>query len=227
MTGMAAIALRHVVLVAKTQSQQFCQLTKPIGMQNVWNYDITVNTKIAQKYNHGEYEVLRMAKLWHWCPEKRSPEQRSRDQFLCCKYEVTDYGLFLRYTKPLKERSPVDVYIFSSRTDRPQLLRVPPGDLECRRVRSNRRAVSHVAGEFHRSTRRRRGWDTNRNRTVFCNIPVVTYTPFHRECGQFRPFVHDNFEKFKIISTPMGSWIRSRPRTLQTNRVDRIIIISF
>ena len=32
----------------------------------------------------------------------------------------------------------------------------------------------------------------------------------HRECGQFRPYVHENFEKFKIILTPTGSWIRSR-----------------
>ena len=27
-----------------------------------------------------------------------------------------------------------------------------------------------------------------------------------------RPYVHENFEKFKIISTPTGSWIRSRRR---------------
>ena len=34
----------------------------------------------------------------------------------------------------------------------------------------------------------------------------ATYTVSHRECGQFRPYVHENFEKFKIISTPTGSW---------------------
>ena len=34
----------------------------------------------------------------------------------------------------------------------------------------------------------------------------------HRECGQFRPYVHENFENFKIISIPTGSWIRSRRR---------------
>ena len=33
-----------------------------------------------------------------------------------------------------------------------------------------------------------------------------TYTVSHRECGQFRPYIHENFEKFKIISTPTGSW---------------------
>ena len=38
------------------------------------------------------------------------------------------------------------------------------------------------------------------------------YTLSHRECGQFRPYVHENFEKFKIVSTPTGSWIRSRLR---------------
>ena len=32
----------------------------------------------------------------------------------------------------------------------------------------------------------------------------------HRECGQFCPYVHENFEKFEMISTSMGSWIRSR-----------------
>ena len=36
------------------------------------------------------------------------------------------------------------------------------------------------------------------------------YTLSHRECGQLCPYVHENFEKFKIISTPTGSWIRSR-----------------
>ena len=30
------------------------------------------------------------------------------------------------------------------------------------------------------------------------------------ECGQFRPYVYENFEKFKMISTPTGSW-RSNP----------------
>ena len=29
----------------------------------------------------------------------------------------------------------------------------------------------------------------------------VTYTVSHRECGQFRPYVHENFKKFKMIST--------------------------
>ena len=36
------------------------------------------------------------------------------------------------------------------------------------------------------------------------------YSVSHRECGQFRPYVHENFEKFKITATPTGSWIRSR-----------------
>ena len=38
------------------------------------------------------------------------------------------------------------------------------------------------------------------------------YTLFHRECGQFRLCLHENFEKFEMISTPTGSWIRSRRR---------------
>ena len=38
------------------------------------------------------------------------------------------------------------------------------------------------------------------------------YTLSHRECGQFRPCLHENFEKFEMISTPTGSWIRSRRR---------------
>ena len=41
---------------------------------------------------------------------------------------------------------------------------------------------------------------------------LYMYTVSHRECGQFRPCVHENFEKFKMISTPTGSWIRSRRR---------------
>ena len=46
------------------------------------------------------------------------------------------------------------------------------------------------------------------NRMRWLNLEK--YTVSHRECGQFRPYVHENFEKFKIISTPTGSWIRSR-----------------
>ena len=38
------------------------------------------------------------------------------------------------------------------------------------------------------------------------------HTPSHRECGQFRRYVHENFEKFKIISTPTGGWIPRRDR---------------
>ena len=30
------------------------------------------------------------------------------------------------------------------------------------------------------------------------------YTLFHGECGQFRPCIHENFEKFEMISTPDG-----------------------
>ena len=33
------------------------------------------------------------------------------------------------------------------------------------------------------------------------------HTLSRRECGQFRPYVHENFEKFKMISIPTGSWI--------------------
>ena len=35
------------------------------------------------------------------------------------------------------------------------------------------------------------------------------------ERGQFRPCQHENFEKFEMISTPTGSWIRSRRRPHQ------------
>ena len=28
------------------------------------------------------------------------------------------------------------------------------------------------------------------------------YTVSQQKCGQLRPYVHENFEKFKIISTP-------------------------
>ena len=41
------------------------------------------------------------------------------------------------------------------------------------------------------------------------------YTLSHRECGQFRHCLHENFEKFEMISTPTGSWIRSRRRPHQ------------
>ena len=34
------------------------------------------------------------------------------------------------------------------------------------------------------------------------------YTVSHWECGQFRHYVHENFEKFEMISTSTGSWIR-------------------
>ena len=37
----------------------------------------------------------------------------------------------------------------------------------------------------------------------------------NRECGQFRPYVHENFEKFKIISTPTGSWLSPRRDRIQ------------
>ena len=47
---------------------------------------------------------------------------------------------------------------------------------------------------------------------LFRALRVGGYTVSHRECGQFRPYVHENFEKFKIISTPTVSWIRSRLR---------------
>ena len=39
-----------------------------------------------------------------------------------------------------------------------------------------------------------------------------TYIVSYRECGQFRPYVHENFEKFEMISTSTGSWIRLRLR---------------
>ena len=42
------------------------------------------------------------------------------------------------------------------------------------------------------------------------------YTVSHRQCGQFRPYVHENFEQFKMKSIPTGSWIRSR---LQRDRI--------
>ena len=50
--------------------------------------------------------------------------------------------------------------------------------------------------------------------------PSTTQTAMYLGCyikrkennTQFRPYVHENFEKFKIISTPTGSWIRSRQR---------------
>ena len=32
------------------------------------------------------------------------------------------------------------------------------------------------------------------------------YTVSLRECGQFRPCLHENFEKFEMISIPTGSW---------------------
>ena len=40
----------------------------------------------------------------------------------------------------------------------------------------------------------------------------TVYTVSHRECGQFRHYVMKISEKFKKISTPTGSWIRSRLR---------------
>ena len=41
------------------------------------------------------------------------------------------------------------------------------------------------------------------------------HTLSNRECGQFHPCLHENFEKFERISTPTGSWIRSRRRPHQ------------
>ena len=49
----------------------------------------------------------------------------------------------------------------------------------------------------------------------FLDTTGSLYTLSHRECGQFHPYVHENFEKFKIISIPTGSWIRSRRRPHQ------------
>ena len=36
---------------------------------------------------------------------------------------------------------------------------------------------------------------------VFLNFETI-YTVPHRVCGQFRPYVHENFEKFERISNP-------------------------
>ena len=71
----------------------------------------------------------------------------------------------------------------------------------------------------------------------FCNCEITvtissarnnlwSCTLSHRECGQFCPYVHENFEKFKIISTPTGSWIRSRQARIQLP-VGVEIILSF
>ena len=38
----------------------------------------------------------------------------------------------------------------------------------------------------------------------------MIYTASHRECGQLCPYIHENFEKFGMISTSTGSWIRRR-----------------
>ena len=46
------------------------------------------------------------------------------------------------------------------------------------------------------------------------------YTLSRRECGQFRHYVHENLENFKMISTPMGSCIRSR-RSARSNSTAR------
>ena len=45
---------------------------------------------------------------------------------------------------------------------------------------------------------------------------IRVYTVSHGECGHFRPCIHEMFEKFEMISTPTGSWIRScrRPHQL-------------
>ena len=43
------------------------------------------------------------------------------------------------------------------------------------------------------------------------------YTLSHRECGQLHPRMHENFEKFEMISTPTGSWIRSRLGAIESN----------
>ena len=50
------------------------------------------------------------------------------------------------------------------------------------------------------------------NTVIIRNVRRYVYTLSHRECGQFRPCLHENFEKFEMISTPTGSWIRSRLR---------------
>ena len=50
---------------------------------------------------------------------------------------------------------------------------------------------------------------------TLCRFKYSILLVSHRECGQFRPCVHENFEKFKIISTSTGSGIRSRLRPHQ------------
>ena len=51
---------------------------------------------------------------------------------------------------------------------------------------------------------------TSKSRGCFFWPTLYTWT--HWKCGQFRSYLHENFEKFKMISTPMGNWIRSRRR---------------
>ena len=56
-------------------------------------------------------------------------------------------------------------------------------------------------------------------KTLYVPITPSSASPFftltHRECEQFRPCLHENFEKFEMLSTPTGSWIRSRRRPHQ------------
>ena len=46
-------------------------------------------------------------------------------------------------------------------------------------------------------------------------IHLQPYARSHRECGQFLPCIHDNFEKFEMISTPPGSWWDQRRNRIQ------------
>ena len=63
--------------------------------------------------------------------------------------------------------------------------------------------------------RSRRHFDGFRSRVNSFHLGrfvYVIYTVSHRECGQFRHCLLENFEKFEMISTPTGSWIRSSRR---------------
>ena len=69
-----------------------------------------------------------------------------------------------------------------------------------------RRAVGFDSGYFSKKISWRQGWREELSTLHTLRWVQEVYTVSQRECGQFRPYVHEDLEIFQDNSTPTGSW---------------------
>ena len=55
-------------------------------------------------------------------------------------------------------------------------------------------------------------WTNSGRKRWYCPLSIVSVSYSVIESADSSPTMHENFEKFEMISTPTGSWIRSRRR---------------